>query len=204
MKRKLGSFLMILGCAFLVAALVLFLHNRQEQQRAAAASQEAITKVVDVILKEKEEIAPAEATEPLLPEDRVMKVTQIDGYDYIGFLNLPALELELPVMAEWTYPQLQIAPCRYTGSIFTDDLVIMAHNYPKHFGGLKDMKTGEQVTFTDMDGNSILYQVAALEILPPDAVEDVTSGDFALTLFTCTYGGENRVVLRCDRVQNGR
>ena len=66
------------------------------------------------------------------------------------------------------------------------------------------MKTGEQVTFTDMDGNSILYQVAALEILPPDAVEDVTSGDFALTLFTCTYGGENRVVLRCDRVQNGR
>ena len=106
-------------------------------------------------------------------------------------------------IADWSYPQLQIAPCRYSGSVFTDDLVIMAHNYPKHFGELKNMSTGDELTFTDMDSNTIRYRVVALEILPPDAVEDVTSGEFALTLFTCTYGGENRVVLRCDRVRNG-
>lgn len=199
MKRKLGNFLMILGCGLMVAALALFLHNRQEQQQAAAASQEAISKVVDVILMQ-EEAPSTEPAEVVLPRDRVMTVAEIDGYGYIGFLALPGLELELPVMADWTYPQLQIAPCRYTGTTFADNLVIMAHNYPKHFGGLKDLQSGDKVTFTDMDGETVEYQVVALEILPPDSVEDVTSGAYDLTLFTCTYGGENRVVLRCDRV----
>lgn len=201
MKRKLGTFLMTLGCVLMAAALALYMSNRQEQQNAAEASRKAISKVVEVI----QEHYAAEATIPELvlpPQERIMTVSEIDGYGYIGFVGLPSQELELPVMADWTYPQLQIAPCRYAGSTFADDLVIMAHNYPKHFGGLKDMKIGENVTFTDMEGTTTHYQVVALEILPPDAVEDVTSGDFALTLFTCTYGGENRIVLRCDKTEN--
>lgn len=199
--RKLGNLLMVLGCVLLSAALVLFVHNLQEQETAADASREAIAKVVDVILQEQdpEPEVPAQ-TEIILPWDRVMTVTQIDGYGYIGFLALPSLGLELPVMTDWSYPQLQIAPCRYSGSIFTDDLVIMAHNYPKHFGSLKEMKNGEEVSFTDMNGNTTRYQVVALEILPADSVDTVISGDYDLTLFTCTYGGENRVVLRCDEI----
>lgn len=199
--RKLGNLMMVLGCVLLSAALVLFVHNLQEQETAADASREAIAKVVDVILQEQdpEPEVPAQ-TEIILPWDRVMTVTQIDGYGYIGFLALPSLGLELPVMADWSDPQLQIAPCRYSGSIFTDDLVIMAHNYPKHFGSLKEMKNGEEVSFTDMNGNTTRYQVVALEILPADSVDTVISGDYDLTLFTCTYGGENRVVLRCDEI----
>lgn len=117
----------------------------------------------------------------------------------MGLLTIPSLKLELPVMADWTYPQLRIAPCRYSGHVYSDDLVIMAHNYAGHFGRLKDMHRGDAVTFTDTQGNTTEYQVIALEILEPSAVEDITSGAYDLTLFTCTYGGENRVVLRCDR-----
>lgn len=203
MKSKFGTLLIALGCTLVVAALALFLYNQNEQLQAAVASQKAITKVVEAIQERKQqdpmETTSTEPTAPVIPE---MSVVEIDGYGYIGFLGIPSLELELPVMTDWTYPQLQIAPCRYSGSTFTDDLVVMAHNYSKHFGKLRDMQTGDKVTFTDMDGNITEYQMVALEILPPDAVEDVTSGDFALTLFTCTYGGENRVVLRCDRMRN--
>lgn len=203
MKSKFGTLLIALGCTLVVAALALFLYNQNEQLQAAAASQKAITKVVEAIQERKQQ-DPMEtmSTEPTAPVISEMSVVEIDGYGYIGFLGIPSLELELPVMTDWTYPQLQIAPCRYSGSTFTDDLVVMAHNYSKHFGKLRDMQTGDKVTFTDMDGNITEYQMVALEILPPDAVEDVTSGDFALTLFTCTYGGENRVVLRCDRMRN--
>lgn len=199
MKHKIGNVMMILGCVLLAAALLLFFKNRQEQEQAAAASQEAISKVVEVI-RDKHETESTLPEPAIPPRDREMIIAEIDGYGYIGFLGLPGLELELPVMADWTYPQLQIAPCRYTGTTYADNLVIMAHNYPKHFGGLKDMERGALVTFTDMEGETTRYQVVALEILPPDSVEDVTSGSFALTLFTCTYGGENRVVLRCDRM----
>lgn len=28
----------------------------------------------------------------------------------------------------------------------------------------------------------------------------MTSGDYPLTLFTCTYGGKSRITVRCDAV----
>ncbi len=212
MKHKFGILLIILGCGLLTAALALFLRNQQEQASAASASREAIAKVVEVIQEQKEASVsdlpaetplPTDSREaPTDPAEREMTVVDIDGHGYIGFLGIPSLELELPVMADWTYAQLQIAPCRYSGSIFSNDLVIMAHNFAKHFGKLKDMRKGDIVTFTDMDGNTVKYQVAAREILGAKAVEEMTSGDYDLTLFTCTYGGENRIALRCDRFRN--
>lgn len=208
MKHKIGTVLIILGCGFVAAALVLFLHNQQEQLRAAAASQEAIEKVVEAIRIQRNSEASAESADPTAPQlptavqEPAMHVVEIDGHGYIGFLGIPALGLELPVMADWSYSQLQIAPCRYSGSLFSDDLVIMAHNYPRHFGKLKDLQDGAAVSFTNMDGDTVTYQVMALEILGATAVEEITSGDYDLTLFTCTYGGENRVTIRCDRTEN--
>ena len=200
MKSKLGTLFIILGCALMAAALVLFLHNQKEQVQAAAASQEAIPKVVEAIRERKQqEPETTHSTEPtamVIPE---MTVVDIDGYGYIGFLGIPSLELELPVMTDWTYPQLQIAPCRYFGSTFTDDLVVMAHNYPKHFGKLRDLQIGQTITFTDMDGNTTEYEVVALDIMDAEAVEDMTSGEYDLTLFTCNYGGQNRITVRCDK-----
>ena len=41
-----------------------------------------------------------------------MPTVTIDGYDYIGYVEAPVLGLKLPVMAEWDYDRLKIAPCR--------------------------------------------------------------------------------------------
>lgn len=43
------------------------------------------------------------------------------------------------------------------------------------------------------------YVVSELEILEPYAVSQMTEGDWDLTLFTCTPGGQHRVTLRCNR-----
>lgn len=126
-------------------------------------------------------------------------MVEIDGYGYVGYLTIPALGLELPVMAEWDYARLRLAPCRYSGSTKTGDLVIAAHNYARHFGSLQTLLAGDEVRFTDMDGVVTVYEVAAVEILQPTAVEEMTAGEYDLTLFTCTYGGQSRVTVRCDR-----
>ena len=76
----------------------------------------------------------------------------------------------------------------------------MAHNYSSHFGGLSQLSEGDSVIFTDMDGVTTNYQVVAQDILAPYAVEEMTSGDYDLTLFTCTYGGQSRVTVYCDIV----
>ena len=108
-------------------------------------------------------------------------------------------ELELPVISEWDYDRLHVAPCRYSGSAYTDDLVICAHNYARHFSGIKGLHAGGKVRFTDVRGNEFLYEIADAEILEPAEVEEMVSGDWDLTLFTCTTGGQTRFALRCEK-----
>ena len=118
----------------------------------------------------------------------------------LGTLAIPALGLELPVMSGWRYPALRVAPCRYLGSAYSGDLVIMAHNYARHFGAIGTLAPGERVSFTDVDGNVFSYAVFETQTLQPDAVEDMASGGWDLTLFTCTPGGRTRVTVRCVAV----
>lgn len=197
MKAKIGTFLMIIGSVLIFAALGLFIYNEHEQNLAAESVSKLMPQLVEAIRVQKEE-----TSEPVLPTvnpQKEMKTAEIDGHEYIGFVGIPALGLELPVMADWDYDKLKIAPCRYSGSVFTGDLVVMAHNYKKHFGSLSTLRQGDSVTFTDMEGQTLYYEVAALDVLSSTAVEDMTSGEFDFTLFTCTYGGESRVTVRCDR-----
>ena len=79
-------------------------------------------------------------------------VTMVGDYEYIGVLDLPALNLSLPIMSDWDYERLKMAPCRQFGSAATDDLVIAGHNYINHFGSLGMLKAGDSVTFTGTDG----------------------------------------------------
>ena len=208
MKHKLGNILMILGSVLILSALALFLCNQREASRAEQAVSDLIPQLHTAIEAAVPEslpapeapaaTAPTAETEPVSTE---MPVVEIDGYDYIGYISFPSLELELPVMADWDYTRLKIAPCRYAGSTVSDDLVIMAHNYTRHFGRLRRLTEGDSVIFTDAEGQSIAYQVVALDILNPTAIEEMTSGSCDLTLFTCTYGGKSRVTVYCNRAE---
>ena len=200
MRNKLGTVFMVLGAALILAALALFLYNQTEAERAGQASVELLPKLVEEIERPKETVAE-EAIQSA--EDYTMTEVTIDGHSYIGYLTIPALNLELPIMADWDYDKLQIAPCRYSGTLKGGDLVLMAHNYEKHFGKLSKLSEGDSVIFTDMDGIVTQYEVIARDVLNPTAVEEMTAGDFDLTLFTCTYGGQSRVTVYCDRINYG-
>lgn len=152
--------------------------------------------------EEPEKETPAEEsseTEPAEAAETAMPAQVIRGSSYIGILRISSLYLELPVMDEWSYDNLNIAPCRYSGSLYDDDLVICGHNYSAHFATLKSLTAGDTVTFTDMDGSRYDYTVSAVETLDAMASYEMTSGDWDLTLFTCTVGGAARVAVRCDR-----
>ena len=65
-------------------------------------------------------------------------------------------------------------------------------------GQLDELAAGDQVSFTDADGNVFHYEVVLLETLSHTAVGKMASGDWDLTLFTCTLGGSYRVTVRCE------
>lgn len=197
MKRKIGSIFTLLGTFLVLAALSLLLWNLWEDQQAGISVEQILPQVVDRIEAAHEEQAAPESGSPDSCHAE-MKEVEIDGYGYIGYVSIPSLALELPVMSSWSYPQLKLSPCRYFGSTKTDNLVIAAHNYTRHFGNLKNLSVGDAVYFTDMDGVISAYTVAEIDILSPTAIEEMTDSGYALTLFTCTYGGQSRVTVRCN------
>ena len=204
MRKIIGNLCMVFGAALVFGALALFLYNQQEAQQAEQASSELMVQLVEELESIEQETLPLEVDIPrelLTEEDLKMTEVVINGHAYIGYLSIPELELELPIMSDWNGRKLQIAPCRYYGSLKGEDLVLMAHNYPKHFGLIKNLSEGDSVFFTDMDGNVTEYEVVGKDILDPYAVEEMTSGEFDLTLFTCTVGGASRVTVWCDFVK---
>lgn len=202
MENKKGAFCMAAGFLLVLAALLLTGYNVWDEGRAGDAADATFQ-----ALKFQTEEGQEELPEYILPDYLVdprfeMPAVEIDGYDYIGYLDIPSLELSLPVMSEWSYPQLKIAPCRYAGSVYLDDMILAAHNYDRHFGRLKNLEGGELVRFTDVDGNVFDFSVTELELLWPEQTEEMLSGEWDLTLFTCTLGGRQRVTVRCDRIED--
>ena len=200
--RKQGTCLMTGGLLLMAAALLLTCYNLWDEHRADTLAAGTLEELRAEMPVQEEQTAPEAPGEEVIPDylldpGREMPAVEIGGEDYIGTLEVPALGLELPVMGEWSYPRLRKAPCRYRRSAYQGDLIIAAHNYRSHFGGLKSLAPGDEVRFTDMDGNVFRYTVAETEVLDGTAVEAMEAGDWDLTLFTCTPGGQTRVTVRC-------
>ena len=199
--RKKSSILIITGLLLITAALSLTIFNLYDEYRA----EQSVNQVLSRMAPQEDTMLEGEIPDYLLNPAMEMPVETIDGRDYIGTLQSPSLDLKLPVLSSCNYPNLRVAPCRYTGSAYQGNLIIAAHNYPSHFGNLKHLQEGETVLFTDADGNRFTYQVVVRETLEPTAIDEMESeedGAWDLTLFTCTIGGQSRVTVRCVQVEN--
>lgn len=205
-KGKKGLPFMVIGILLLVCALALNLYNVYLDKRAEDKSEEVekqLSELIEEKLSDEENLQDDVSDQPLYERnpEMAMPVISVDGNDYIGTIEISELDLSLPVLSEWNYPNLNIAPCRYTGTIYMKNMVIAGHNYDSHFGKLKELEVGDSVKFTDTDGNQFFYEVSDLEVLEPTAIEDMKESGYDLTLFTCTYGGKTRYTVRCSLVK---
>lgn len=200
--KRSGNILIIVGLVLIAAAFSLLLYDSHESSQAGSASEQIVEQLVvsDDQLKE----------EPYLDPSAEMPVKTIDGNDFIGTLEIPDVNMRLPVMMDWDYAKLKISPCRYSGSYFNDDLVICAHNSAAHFMSLWNIAIGTDVYFINVDGLRLHYVVSNLEDLQAEDISLMTqnnrnsdsTADWDLTLYTCTYNGVQRLAVRCVRVQD--
>lgn len=193
-----GSIFTAIGLLLIAAALCITAYNIFDSNRAAKVANEMLEKLE--IAAPIEEIDKTQIPAYQLNPKMEMPVETVDGYEYIGILKIPTLQLELPIMSEWSYANLKVSACRYAGSVYLDNMVLAAHNYQRHFGMLADVSAGAEVKFVDITGNEFTYEVIEVETLNPTAIEEMVRSEHDLTLFTCTIGGRSRVTVRCDRI----
>ena len=222
-RRFSGNFILTLGMLLLLSAAILTSLNFIEDGQAGEAAGNALEQLLlaerdarDAARRASSETSDEPAADssgitldPVYLNDNTstpegeMPVIEIDGYDYIGVLQIPSLDLTLPVISDWSYPALQIAPCRYEGSAYDGGMVIAGHNFDSHFGKLSQLESGDEIKFIDLSGNTFTYAVAETEVLEATAIEEMVTGGWDLTLFTCTLSGQTRFTVRAALAGSG-
>lgn len=191
MRNKSGVLMMSIGLLLLASAIGLISYNIIIEKSAETISDQTLTILQEQIV---------ESSDQNQSTVTAIQSMEIDEHEYIGVLDIPILKISLPIQKDWNYLFLNYSPCCYKGSFKDDSMIIAGHNYQKHFGKLYQLRNGDIVKFTDVTGNTYQYTVAGIEILANTDVEEMESGNWDLTLFTCTPGGVSRVTVRCKRV----
>lgn len=204
MRKGLGIVCLLLGVLCLLSAVGLLVYNLREAAVAAKVSGAMLERVQSAIRENKtsqKNQAPKDEATAIGTEKKEMATVQVEGDECIGILSIPNLGLELPVLTDWSYAKLKKAPCLYYGSYYEKDFVIAAHNYQGHFGRLSELREGDPIRFTDVNGGVYSYKVVLTETLPKEATEEMIASGFDLSLYTCTLGGGNRVTVRCEKAE---
>lgn len=196
MKKKFAVTFMVSGIICICVAVAILIYNNAESKKAQQYSTDVMDSIVNVISQNEQKNYDED------PFDTDMLTIEIDGYEYIGYLLIPRINMELPVMAQWDYTRLRLSPCRYYGSVKTDNLVIAAHNYRSQFGYLGNLTEGDVVMFTDAEGKTFTYEVTVVELLQPTDTGKVKDTGDDLILYTCNYRGDARITVRCCRTGN--
>ncbi len=188
-KTKIGVVLMFLGVLFIAVAGGLFSYNQYIDKKAGETA--------ETIYNSLREDSDGSNYRINSASERLAK---INGAEYVGVISIPSYKITLPVQSEWSLEKLKKSPCRYSGSVNSGSLIICAHNYQSHFGKLKYIQKGDKIRFTDMMGITYTYDVNKIELINGYSVEEMENNDgWDLTLFTCNYGGRQRITLRCVR-----
>ena len=200
MKSKAKIFTWI-GKVCLLSALLLHLYNIYDNMNQDQNQKQILEQYIQETNHQQDTSFIQIPDYQLNPEMEMPEVSLpgLEEAGCIGILEIPSINIKLPVLSTWSYSLLKKAPCRYTGSIYLDNMVIAAHNSDAHFKKISNLQEGDIVTFTDAVGNVFTYTVAGIELLQPDEVDNMTNGQWPLTLFTCTYGGASRVTVRCEK-----
>jgi len=207
MRKKCSFVFIVFGTILIAAALTLCIYNVYKDKQSGQLAQDVLTQLKSEIIvtqpstEQKLDEIISKQTDIFAEKRQNNKIsdTKINNNSYIGYISMPTLELELPVMTEWSYSSLDFSPCRYSGSPYENNLIIAAHNYGSHFRRISQLNSGDPIYFTDVNGVVYEYQTVYSELISGnDANAMLTDADnsWDLTLFTCTLDGRSRFTVR--------
>lgn len=190
MKTRKGNFLLISGCALILAGLCLFLFFQFRSYRADKKTQAVLDKI-EALLPERTAGVPG-----LFPDAR-MPVLEIDGTDYVALLELPAYAISLPVADQWDSQSPAAGPVRFHGSARDNSLVIGGPDRDGQFSFCSQVDTGAAVTVTDMTGARFSYRVSRVDRSDSADTQWLIREEFDLTLYCRDAYSMEYIAVRC-------
>ena len=194
-------FVMIITILVLSVKAICFSNNSESEENVIPAKIEEEKEIEEekdieeintqeIESEEEQKEVPAQSTE------KVKSYTASNGqnYDSIGILNIPSLNIQYPILSSTSEQTLKVALTKYWGGNPNEvgNLCISGHNYKnsKFFGKLQNIKNGDIIQITDLNGQTLDYKVYDTKIVDPSdtsCTSQLTNGNIEITLITCYY-----------------
>ena len=126
-----------------------------------------------------------------------------EGYQVIGTIQIPKIDLEYPILIETTEDSLKKSITRFGDGKVNEvgNLCLAGHDYINNsmFGGINKLENGDEILITDLYGNTVTYTVFDKYTTNPDdtsVLESIDSTKREVTLITCSNGNKDRLIIR--------
>ena len=139
-----GAAVMLIGAGVMIGG-VAAARERQHKNNAAA-----IVRVRDFNEKARaayDELIYATGGGRTVEDNSILPVGE---QGIIGFLSVPSIALDVPVMASAVDEAVELSVCRYQGAPWEGYTVIVGDDYDSEFGRLSELKAGDEVLFTGL------------------------------------------------------
>lgn len=194
-RKTFGLVLIIIGIFLLLLSVFIIIFNSYKENKSFDTATKDLAVLKDAMRKNVGH-----------ENKKTEKELEIDGTKYLGIISIPKLNIELPVIKNFSYNELAISPCRYYGSIKEHDLMIAAHNYKNFFSGIDRLNSDDKIVFTECDGTVHVYGVTYTELINGYHSDKMfeNKDDWDLTLFTCDWSGYSRITVRANEISDSK
>jgi len=190
MKKGKFPIALVLGICLVMIGFSLFAGIQLRTQIGAEECRKTVTEMMK-LLPERAAGVSGISSDPDMP------VLQINEEDYIALIEIPSMNLALPVAAAWNSQKLYRSPARFYGSCYARSLVIGGADNPHQFAFCDKIGEGSVITVTDMTGTQYCYTVSRVDRSQSAERDWLISGDYDLTLFCRDTYSMEYIAVRC-------
>lgn len=140
-------------------------------------------------------------------EENKQELIKVDGYDVEGIIEIPKIDIKYPIVSTTSDEAMKVAITKFWGNNINDigNYTMAGHNYKNGtmFGKTKYLEIGDKIKMTDLQLNTVEYEVFKIYTIDPDdvtCIESVEPNTREITLITCTNGHKNRLVTKAREV----
>ena len=132
---------------------------------------------------------------------------KVDGYDVEGIIEIPKINIKYPIVSTTSDEAMKVAITKFWGANINDigNYTMAGHNYKNGtmFGKTKYLQVGDKIKMTDLNLNTIEYEIFKIYTIDPNditCIESVEPNTREITLITCTNGHKNRLITKAREV----
>ena len=137
------------------------------------------------------------------PEENKKIELKYKGYNVIGLIEIPTIDLKYPILEKTTKATMRTSISRFSGGEVNElgNLSLAGHNNYSGtmFGKNKNLKIGDKIYLTGLDGKTLEYEIYNKFITDPDDVSILETTDKdskEVTLITCKNGRTERLIIK--------